>query len=94
MVRNCFVCGQRDDHPRDQVVLPGDLVVFAHHDCHAAVEPPCPSCAWLVQHKGKLKGAAWTDHILSLHEAMPTEQLELQPWDREPVTSHLNGKAS
>lgn len=90
-VRGCVVCGQQDDHPRDILVV-GDTVAFFHHDCHAAIDPPCPSCAWLVQHKGKLTGDKWREHVESLHEQLSPEQRELAPWDREPVTSHLNGK--
>lgn len=92
-VRNCVLCGQVDDHPRDVMVI-GDSVVYHHHDCGARMDPPCPSCAWLVAHKGELKGDDWRSHVNALHAELPQEQLELAPWDRDVVESHLNGEVA
>lgn len=37
-VRPCLGCGNEDDHPRHQVVIPPDQTsVFWHYDCHALV---------------------------------------------------------
>lgn len=90
-VRGCFVCGQRDDHPRCQTVHPDGSSALAHHDCHAQLDPPCPSCEWLVQHKGALKGDDWRSHVVDLHKNMDDDQLALAPWDRDAVETHLNG---
>ena len=92
--RNCVGCGQVDNHPRDVVDVGGGQVAYWHHDCHAALTPPCPSCAWLVRHKGKLTGDEWRDHVNDLHAAMSPNQLELAPWDRDVATSHVDGKVS
>jgi hypothetical protein len=92
-IRPCIGCGQSDDAPRDHVVV-GDKSVFWHHDCHAAVDPPCPSCEWLVKHKGSLKGDDWRSHVIALHAELSQEQREQAPWDRDVVKSHLNGKVA
>uniref|UniRef100_UPI003F4935B8 hypothetical protein n=1 Tax=Pseudonocardia sp. CA-138482 TaxID=3240023 RepID=UPI003F4935B8 len=91
IVSTCVLCGQTDDHPKDVVAMPGDLTARYHHDCHAAAEPPCESCRWLVAHKGDLKGTDWREQIGSLHAAMPGEHLELHPHERAVVDSHLGG---
>jgi hypothetical protein len=93
-VRPCFVCGQFDDHPRDVVALPDGSTAFAHHDCHASLDPPCPSCSWLVQHKGDLVGDEWRGHVESLHAELSDEQLDLQPHERDVVESHRDGGRS
>lgn len=90
-MRNCLACGQVDDHPRDVVVLPGDSVAYLHHDCHAALDPPCKSCAWLVAHKGDLVGGDWRDQIEAVHAALTPEQLALQPHERDVVTALADG---
>jgi hypothetical protein len=91
-VRNCVVCGQRDDHPRCQTVFPDGSSAYHHHDCGALLEPPCPSCWWLVQHKGNLVGEEWRQQVLDLHEQITADQLDLQPQDRDPVEAFLNGE--
>lgn len=90
--RPCIACGKHDDHPRCQVVLPDGSSAFYHHDCHALMDPPCPGCTWLVEHKGDLKGDAWREHVLDLHSSLSEEELAKQPQDRAAVKSHLNGK--
>jgi len=94
LMRVCVVCGQVDNHPRDVVSLPGDQVAYHHHDCGARLEPACPSCLWLVQHKGDLTGDDWRQHIGSLHAAMDDGQQELHPKDRDAVVSHIDGKVA
>lgn len=91
-VRNCVACGQVDDHPRCQTVLPDGSSLYFHHDCHALLDPPCPSCTWLVQHKGGLKGEDWRSHVIDLHNSLSEEQLALQPQERDAAESHLNGE--
>lgn len=93
-VRNCVVCGQRDDHPRCQTILPDGASAYHHHDCGALIEPACPSCEWLAQHKGALKGDDWRSHVVDLHDKLSDEQLALAPWDRDPAESHLNGEVN
>jgi hypothetical protein len=90
--RPCVACGKYDDHPRCVVVLPDHSSAYFHHDCHALLDPPCPSCTWLVQHKGNLKGQDWRDHIGSLHAELSDDELALHPADRAPVDSHLDGE--
>lgn len=93
-VRNCLACGARDDHPRCQTVLPDGSSAFFHHDCHALMDPPCPSCAWLVQHKGDLKGDDWRSHVIDLHDSLSEDELAKQPWERSVVESHVDGGVS
>lgn len=92
-IRPCIGCGQSDDGPRDVVVI-GDKVALWHTDCHARVDPPCPSCSWLVKHQGDLRGDAWRAHIGALHAELTQEQLEQAPWDRDVVETHLDGKVA
>lgn len=94
MLRNCYICGAVDDHPRDVIDLGGGQTAYAHHDCHAAMDPPCPSCAWLVNHKGELVGDDWRAQVNDLHAQLSDEQLALAPWDRAVVKSHVNGKVA
>lgn len=91
LVTSCVACGQTDDHPKDVVCMAGDKVARYHHDCHALMEPPCPSCSWLVQHKGDLRGQDWREQVLAVHEVIPPEQLELRPHERDVVRTRVNG---
>lgn len=93
-VRPCVACGKFDDHPRCVTPLPDGSSVLHHHDCGALLDPPCPPCAWLAQHKGELKGTEWRGHVMDMHQAMPPEQLELPPWERDVVTSHVDGQVA
>lgn len=87
-MRNCVGCGQVDDHPRDVVALGDGSVAYWHHDCHARIDPPCASCAWLVAHKGDLVGQEWRDQIAAVHAELSPEDLEL-PAEEMPVVTHL-----
>lgn len=93
-VRNCVVCGQRDDHPRCQVILPDGSSAYHHHDCGALLEPACAPCEWLAQHKGDLKGDDWRAHVLDLHDKLSDDEIAKAPWERSVLKSHANGKAS
>ena len=42
--RTCIACGQTDDHPRHQTVLPDQSEVGHHMDCGARLNPPCQTC--------------------------------------------------
>lgn len=88
LMRPCATCGQVDDHPRDIVIREDGGADLYHHDCH----PGCPSCDWLVKHKGNLKGAKWVAHMESFHAELSPEQLVLPAGDRDAVESHLNGE--
>lgn len=91
-LHTCIGCGKTDDHPKDQVVLgPDHTSVFFHHDCHAAADPPCPSCTWLVAHKGTLTGQDWRDHIGAFHAQLTQDQMTLTPGQRDIVTTHVDG---
>lgn len=91
MPRNCIVCLQVDDHPRDVVDIGNGAVAYHHHDCGALMNPPCPSCTWLVQHKGSLVGQDWADHVIDLHTQLSDKQRALKPHERDVVESHING---
>jgi len=56
MTRNCVACGQRDDHPRHVVVVSPTEDANFHLDCHAAMDPPCESCAHQTRNQGKARG--------------------------------------
>lgn len=56
--RRCYVCGQRDDHPRDHVVLIDQSSVFHHIDCGARTSPPCPGCVARLEASGNATGDA------------------------------------
>lgn len=88
LMRPCAACGQVDDHPRDIVIRDDGNADLFHHDCHSG----CDSCAWLVKHKGSLKGAKWVAHIGSLHAELAPEQLGVHPRERDVVESHLDGE--
>lgn len=48
-IRSCLGCGQEDDHPRHQVVIPPDMTsVYWHYDCHAQVTK-CLDCIPIAQ---------------------------------------------
>lgn len=49
-VRTCIGCTQTDDHPKHVVVLPGDIDVTWHLDCHV-IATGCEDCT------GELQGA-------------------------------------
>jgi hypothetical protein len=80
-IRPCLGCGQEDDHPRDVVALSDGSTAYFHHDCHALLG--CQSCKWLVQHKGRLKGAKWREQIVALHAELDQDALEKEPHERE-----------
>lgn len=44
-MRTCLACGQADDHPRHDHVLPDHSTVSHHFDCGNRMMPPCESCA-------------------------------------------------
>ncbi|MEV8610310.1 hypothetical protein AB0383_20685 [Amycolatopsis sp. NPDC051373] len=91
--RNCVGCGQVDDHPRDVVALADGSTAYYHHDCHARLDPPCESCAWLVQHKGDLVGHEWRTQIGNVHNALTPEQLAAaHPSEKPVVEQFLNGQ--
>lgn len=56
--RRCYVCGQRDDHPRDHVVLIDQSSAFHHIDCGARLNPPCFSCEQRLSDSGDATGDA------------------------------------
>lgn len=93
-LRNCVACGQVDNHPRDVVALRDGSVAYYHHDCHARLDPPCASCAWLVQHKGDLVGDEWRSQIVAVHDALTPEDHGLPAEATPLVASLLNGKAA
>jgi len=64
-VRPCLACGQQDDHPRHQVVIPPDMAsVFFHYDCHAQVGG-CESCVSVVKDAGGKTGDELRNHIMN-----------------------------
>lgn len=63
-VRPCLGCGQSDDHPRHQVVLPPDMTsVYWHMDCHAQVTG-CEICKPVVQSAQGKTGDDFRKHIM------------------------------
>jgi hypothetical protein len=90
LIRPCLACGQEDDHPRDQRVLPDGSVVFWHQDCHA--DAGCLDCKWLVEHKGKLRGAKWREQVQAVHDALPAEELDKRPHERKVVAALKGGR--
>ena len=56
--RRCYVCGGRDDHPRDVTLLPDGSFGHHHFDCGAFTDPPCGCCSERVKASGNKSGGA------------------------------------
>jgi hypothetical protein len=63
-VRDCLACGQKDDHPRDHVVLPDGSSAYWHMDCHARMTG-CQTCQDTVDTAEGKTGDELRDHIVA-----------------------------
>lgn len=66
--RPCIACGQHDDHPRHEVVLPDFSSILVHLDCHALASPPCESCKATVDGADGATGPDLIAHLDSIRE--------------------------
>ncbi len=78
----CLGCGQRDDHPKHQVVINAEHEsVHWHMDCHSRVDPPCELCAAQTATAEDKIGAELREHLLSVetHKYLASNHPELFP---------------
>ncbi|MCW2904216.1 MAG: hypothetical protein JWO67_6481 [Streptosporangiaceae bacterium] len=64
-IRPCLGCGQEDNHPRHQVVIPPNQdSVWFHYDCHAAITG-CEICVPIAAAAQGKTGDELRDHLMS-----------------------------
>lgn len=62
--RTCLYCGQVDDHPKHEKILPGFVSVWGHMDC-CAQATQCELCVPIVGAADGKRGEELRGHILS-----------------------------
>lgn len=96
MIKNtCLACGQYDDHPKDQVILPDHSSVFYHMDCHSRTDAGCRGCYASTETAGGKTGDALRAHLHSpeLKEHLATNYPDLTVvTPAAPVATTKGGK--
>lgn len=66
VMQSCLGCGQSDDHPKHQVVIPPNFdSVFWHMDCHLKITG-CDICAPTVLSANGKTGEDFRTHIVNI----------------------------
>jgi hypothetical protein len=83
VVTTCLGCGQRDDHPKHQIVINAEHEsVHWHMDCHSRVDPACELCAAQTATAEDKIGAELREHLLhpTTHEWLANNHPTLFPY--------------